>query len=84
MRIEIRSHARRALVVGEQPGRFVVVCLAEPDLAEEVIHVGNGQQLLKAVVPGEVLVAALLHQGLAFVEEFARAGEVAAGRREVA
>ena len=37
------------------------------------------QQLLKAVGPSDVLVAEPLHQGLAFVEELARVGEVAAG-----
>jgi hypothetical protein len=32
--------------VGEQPRRGVVVALAEPDLAGEVIHVDKGQLLL--------------------------------------
>jgi hypothetical protein len=46
--------------IGEQPRRCTAVCLAEPDLAEEVIREGDGQQLLKVVVPGELPVAELL------------------------
>src|SRR4029078_13700532 len=47
---------------GEQPRRSIVIALGEPDLPEEVIRKGDGQEVLKMVVPGEVLVAEHLYQ----------------------
>jgi hypothetical protein len=70
--------------VGEQPRRGVVIALAEPDLAQDVIHQGEGHLLLKPVVPAEVVVAQLPQQGLALVKEVAGAGVIAAACREVA
>ncbi len=43
--------------------------LAEPDLPEEVIHQGGGQQVLKAVESGEAVVAYLLQPDPALVKE---------------
>jgi len=62
----------------------VEVALAEPDLAEEVIRVGDGQQLLEPVVPGQVVLRYFVHQGLGLVEEFADADVIAADGRQVA
>jgi hypothetical protein len=70
--------------VGEQPRRGVVVALAEPDLAEEIIRQGDGQRVLKAVVLAEVVVAYLPQQGLALAEQVGGAGVIAAQGREVA
>jgi hypothetical protein len=57
-----------------------VVVLAEPDLPEEVIQEGGGQQ----VIPREVVAAYLGQQGAAVVKELAGVGVVAAGRGQVA
>jgi len=55
--------------VGEQPRRGVVVAPGQPDLAEEVIHVDEGQLLLKPVVPGEVVqTGALLGELVIFLD----------------
>src|ERR1700722_14814680 len=69
---------------GEQPRGSVVVGLAEADLAEEIIEEGDANKLLEALVPGEIVVPELLHQGPALVEAFAGAGVIAADCRDVA
>ncbi len=63
--------------------RGVGVALAEPDLAEDVIHESDRYQLLKPVVPRNVVVAQLPQHGLALVKESAGGGVVAAESREV-
>jgi len=68
---------------GEQPRRGVVISLAELDLSEEVIHQGDGQQVLKPVVPAEVAVAHHPQPGLALAEQVGGAGVIAAQGREV-
>ena len=60
--------------VGEQPRRGAVIALAEPDLAEEVVHQGDAQQVLKPVESGQVVVACLPQQGLALAEQVGGAG----------
>jgi hypothetical protein len=64
--------------------RRVVIALAEPDPAEDVIHHRDRHLLLKPVIPGEVVVAQFPQQGLALVKESAGAGVIAAECREVA
>ena len=49
--------AGRGQAVGEQLRRAVVISLAEPDLAKEVIHHAGEQQVLDARVPSEVVIA---------------------------
>jgi hypothetical protein len=53
--------------VGEQLRRRVVIALAEPDPAEDVIHHRDRHLLLKPVIPCEVVVAQFPQQGLALV-----------------
>ena len=80
------SCARRATVRPSVNSRAAVSLssLAEPDLTEEVIHQSDGQQVLKAVVSGEVVVAYLPQQGLALAEQVGGAGgNRGAGSREV-
>jgi hypothetical protein len=66
---------------GEQPRRCVVVCRAEPELARQVIHPGDAQQLLNVVIPGKYL-AELLLQALARAGQSARASVITANCRE--
>src|SRR5438132_13635928 len=86
MSIGILSCARRATarpLVNSRAAASLPAWLSRT-WPRKVIHKGDGQQLLKAVVAGEVPVAYLPHQGLALVEQFARVGVIAADCRQVA
>ena len=76
--------AGRAEGLREQLRGAVVICLAEPDLPEEVVQQGDVEQVLYAVGPGELVVAHLAQLSLALVEQVARVRIVVLQRPQVA